>query len=102
MRARFCAFALGLVDFIYSTSSKALLKAGGLSEANFNEEVSAFSSATFFEGLKILDVSPSAVTFMAYLREKATGRDLSFGEKSTFIREDGMWVYDSGELFELD
>lgn len=102
MRSRYSAFALGKCDYIYKTSSKALLANESLSKEAFIESARAFSEGTDFVGLEIVEAKGDAVTFVAYLKDKASGQDISFKERSAFIIEDGKWVYDSGELSRLD
>jgi len=97
MRARFAAYALGKCDFIYDSSSKSLLAREGLNPADFKGSVKAFSESTDFIGLEIIEAEGDLVTFIARLKDKTSGQDMSFKEKSYFIKEGEKWVYDSGE-----
>ncbi len=98
MRSRYCAYALGLSDYIIATTHK--------QNSSFREDFTAwradldtFSSQTSFDGLKILAVEEgedtATVSFTAYLRQG--GADASFSEKSAFVKEGGAWFYKSGE-----
>lgn len=59
-----------------------------------------FSKNTSFDKLKILEfvdgIEESSVTFEATLFSNQ--KDISFTEKSTFYKVDGMWLYHSGEF----
>ena len=59
-----------------------------------------FSRGTNFHGLKILEfvdgAETASVSFSAYLRQGE--HDSTFSEKSTFIKQDGRWLYQAGEL----
>ena len=63
------------------------------------EEVIAFCQLTSFEALEVYEHSEDGdrgeVAFFATLSRG--GKDTSFGERSTFYRVDGRWLYHSGE-----
>ncbi len=81
MRSRYCAYALGLVDYVAATDVKAVdLK-----------EIEHFCKATDFIGLEILETSEDTVTFRAILKQQ--GKDVSFTEKSRFEKKNGKWLY---------
>jgi SEC-C motif-containing protein len=105
MRSRYCAFALGLGAYLLKTLSA---DHGDRRNGDANEEealVRALSSAKNrqrFLGLTIHeardDGAAGEVTFHARIFEK--GRDQSFTERSTFVRENGAWRYSGGEILE--
>jgi SEC-C motif-containing protein len=60
-------------------------------------ELSRAKDRQRFLKLTIVEVpSPTEVTFHARIFEK--GRDVSFTERSQFVRENGEWKYASGEI----
>lgn len=99
MRSRFCAYAIGFSDYIVDTTHKDNI---GYNENldDWKRDIEQFSSGTKFDGLKILEFvdgdESASVTFTAYLRQGHT--DASFTEKSSFVKEDGRWLYHSGEI----
>ncbi len=90
MRSRYAAFALGLGDYLDAT----------LANAHPDKGSAKGRQAQRFMGLCILHASENEVLFYARIFEK--GRDLSFAELSTFIREDGRIRYASGYLVPRD
>jgi SEC-C motif-containing protein len=99
MRSRYSAYSLGLVDYVIASTHK--------DNAAYTEDLQAwrqdlesFCRQTSFTGLKILQVEEgvetSTVSFTAYLRQGDT--DASFSEKSNFAKQDGRWLYRSGEI----
>lgn len=98
MRSRYAAYALGLVDYVLATTHPE----GPNWEddrAEWAAGVAAFSQSTGFDGLEILSggegEGEAFVTFRAGLSKD--GEDASFTERSRFLREDGRWLYHSGE-----
>ena len=86
MRSRYCAYALGLSNYIIDTTHPS---------QNVNKaEVDSFCQNTRFEGLNILESTDTTVTFKAILSQM--GRNISFIEKSQFTKENGKWFYVSG------
>lgn len=97
MRSRYCAYAIGAVDYILATTHPE----GPHFEADaraWASEVAEFCEHTRFEGLEVRSSDEQGdrgeVTFLARLRQG--GRDVSFVERSTFVREQGRWLYHSG------
>jgi SEC-C motif-containing protein len=86
MRSRYAAYALGLTDYILTTST----------QKSSPSEIEEFSKKTKFIGLKILDAQETSVTFTAILSQD--GHDVSFTEKSHFLKQNGKWVYVRGDL----
>jgi SEC-C motif-containing protein len=97
MHSRYSAYALGLAEYIMSTTHP--------DNSDFTEEreqwkkeILAFSRATAFEGLKtvaFVDGEEEAyVTFEALLSSGL------LREKSRFLKENGKWLYVDG-VFEI-
>jgi len=106
MRARYCAYAKGFVDFIIESSAQALRKKIEKSEGieSWKSGILAFSQTTEFYGLEIIEAKKDQVIFKAFLRSKAKDQkkiDMSFQEKSFFIKEP-MWRYLSGEVSKIN
>ena len=99
MRSRYSAYAFKLADYIMETTHP------DHPEYSENREqwklsIQEFCSQTRFDRLKILEFidGPETVsaTFTAYLRQ--ADQDVSFTEKSLFVKESGRWLYKSGEM----
>ena len=86
MKSRFSAFAVGDIDYIIKTSTF----------QNDYDDLKSFSDSCIFEKLTILDYTESTVTFRATVT--CDGVDNSFTEKSKFIKTDGRWYYESGDI----
>lgn len=99
MRSRYAAYALGLADYIMTTTHPHH-QDFSLDYLSWKQQILMFSAMTNFEGLQILDdcedVKEATVTFIANLKQG--NRDISFKEKSHFCRESGQWLYESGEV----
>ena len=90
MKSRFCAFAVGRIDYIIKTSTF----------QDDYEKLKAFSDGCEFKKLEILEFvdgkDEAFVTFRATIF--CQGSDASFTEKSRFIKQNGEWLYESGEI----
>jgi len=99
MRSRYCAYALGLSDYIMDTTHSAHPEFS-TDRNRWRSEIQTFIDHTRFHQLKILDFRDgetiSTVEFVAYLRQ--ADRDATFTEISTFEKVDGKWLYKSGEI----
>lgn len=101
MRSRYCAYALGLIDYIIETTHSChpdhKLNAGARKQS-----LDTFCKATTFIDLIIHEHSNhgefETVTFTATLLQN--GNDASFTEKSVFKKELGKLKYFSGEMIE--
>ena len=98
MRSRFCAYARGKSDYIISTTDPH----GPAYEADllqWRSSIRVFSACTTFVGLDIVqshaEGSDAWVTFRAMLRQG--NRDVSFAERSTFVRRAKRWLYVAGQ-----
>lgn len=99
MRSRYSAYAKGLASYIIQTThSQNLLFRQDISA--WEKEIREFSQQTKFHKLEILEFfeegEHATVTFIAHLSQK--GRDISFIEKSGFIKVNGRWLYLTGEV----
>ena len=99
MRSRWSAYCIGEVDYIISTtdSEGPQFQADA---ARWGAEIREFSGATRFEKLELREVGPvvagepAEVLFFAKLSRG--GEDVSFVERSRFVRREGRWLYHSG------
>ena len=94
MRSRYSAYALELADYIIRTThpeNNAVIS----DPAEWRKEIITFSRMTDFAGLQIIDfheeTNRATVTFQAILKQKL--RDVSFTEKSLFLKIKGCWLY---------
>lgn len=99
MRSRFSAYALGKVDYLIATRPEARR-----AEEN-REELATYCKSIQCVGLKIVAKEKGGkaddtgiVTFHASLQ--ANGRRTLHIETSTFVREQGKWVYLDGVVKE--
>ncbi len=97
MRSRYCAYALGEIDYLLATTHPE----GPQFRRDTHEwrvDLARFCSTTRFEGLEIQASREhddrGEVSFLARLSRE--GRDVSFVEHSVFVREAGRWLYFSG------
>jgi SEC-C motif domain protein len=98
MRSRYAAYALKLVDYIVQTT---YLKGVPLGEMpKWREQILEFAKMTVFYDLKILEFvdghERAFVTFKAYLKQG--DKDVSFKERSAFIKVQDRWFYEKGEI----
>lgn len=92
MRSRYSAYALNLSDYIIQTTHPSLREP----LPYWKESILEFSKNTSFEGLEILEHTPTTVTFKAKLSQQ--GHDISFTEKSTFTIEGNNILYYKSEI----
>lgn len=99
MRSRYCAFALNNTDYIINTTHP-LNNDFTPNRDAWAEGISSFSLNTDFNNLEIIDFidgkTESYVTFKATLKQEED--DISFTEKSKFLKENGKWLYVNGEF----
>ena len=94
MRSRYSAYALKLADYIIRTTHPENNSA--ISDpVEWKKDIITFSQMTDFTGLKIIDfheeTNRATVTFRAILKQKL--HDVSFTEKSLFLKIKGRWLY---------
>jgi SEC-C motif-containing protein len=99
MKSRFSGYAFSLWAYIIKTTHKENQEFTTQTEA-WKKEIVAFSTQTSFERLKILEFvdgeEESFVTFEATLTSNK--EDISFIEKSRFLKVNHIWYYHSGEF----
>jgi SEC-C motif domain protein len=101
MKSRFTAFAVENADYIISTTHND--NPDFTSDINsWKKDILNFSQNTNFEKLEILDVidqeEESFVTFKATLKQNA--KDISFTEKSRFLKDGEKWLYVDGQFID--
>jgi SEC-C motif-containing protein len=98
MRSRYCAYSLGLADYLIKTIHASHPQASK-NVKKWKAELSEYCKSTKFTGLEVIDhamLSPTeaTVTFKAYLEQ--AGQAFTLSEKSKFIRlNSGRWIYHS-------
>lgn len=99
MRSRYCAFALNLSEYIIKTSHKENQDYTN-DILNWKKDIEEFSLYTEFKNLEILDFQEdqfeSFVTFKATIFQDK--EDVSFIEKSRFLKENNIWLYIDGKF----
>ncbi len=98
MRSRYAAYAAGEADYIVDTTHP-LGPQHHPDRSRWLGEVRAFCDETTFAGLEVLEArAPEGdeawVTFRASLLQ--SGQDVSFTERSRFLKHEGAWRYHSG------
>lgn len=97
MRSRYCAYAMGKVDYIIGTTHRDNPEYRKNTRA-WRSEVLGYCKTTTFLGLTILEDEPgeeiSTITFQAKLRVK--GSPVLMTEKSRFVKPGKRWLYHSG------
>ena len=101
MKSRFSAFAVLIADYIIFTTHEN--NSDYISDLkSWNQDIMNFSKNTRFERLEILDFIEgeveSFVTFKATLFQDKN--DISFIEKSRFLKTEGIWKYVDGQLID--
>ncbi len=99
MRSRYSAYARGLAQYIIETThseSPYFL----VNKKQWLSDILAFCKQISFDALEILETKngdPEAfVTFVAYLSKD--GKDLTFTEKSRFLKQGHAWKYVDGKI----
>jgi len=100
MRSRYCAYALGLVEYIIQTTHQSHPD-HQKKQALWKKELQSFCSHTRFQGLEIIhsheEDASATVAFIAHLLQNHSPFDLI--EKSFFKKEHQRWLYVKGVLF---
>ena len=97
MRARYTSYVTGDVLFLKNSGTKAV-------QAEFDEAASkAWSRAAQWHGLEIISTEkgqPGDTTGVVEFRAlyTANGEFCNHHEVSTFVREDGGWKFENGEM----
>ena len=99
MKSRYCAYAIEKSEYIILTTHQNNRDFNTDTKA-WNNDILDFSKNTKFEKLEILEFidgqTESFVTFKANITQNK--QDVSFIEKSRFIKENGKWQYIDGEF----
>jgi SEC-C motif domain protein len=99
MRSRYAAFAIGLGAYLVDTLTENHPDRA-LDRAALTLALSRVHEKQRFLGLRIdesmTEGDRGEVLFFARIFER--GRDCSFAERSSFLREGGAWHYAGGEL----
>lgn len=97
MRSRYTAYCVGAVDYLLATTAAA--RRGAIDRAQLADYCAGLRGVS----LKIVATvgggpldATGEVTFDARLSHR--GRAFVQRERSRFIREDGRWVYESGDV----
>lgn len=99
MRSRYSAHALQLVDYVIDTYHPSC-------QAELQRESITQSVASHWIKLDVADVQKGCdenegfVTFFAYFEDEK--QLYCLGERSRFLRENGLWYYIDGEFIEQD
>jgi SEC-C motif-containing protein len=101
MKSRYSAYAKAQAVYIINTTHKTHQEY--LDDVNvWFEHINEFIEITQFRGLNIIDYqefeNEAYVIFQALLTQH--GVNSSFTERSHFVKENGIWYYQSGEIFD--
>lgn len=101
MKSRYSAYVANDADYIIKTTHKDNAEYT-INIQSWKDSINSFSKYSDFKKLEILDFidgqEVSYVTFKATIFQGAI--DSSFTEKSKFLKEDGKWLYHSGEFIQ--
>jgi len=101
MRSRFCAYSLNNADYIIETTHPNNPEYT-LDIKNWKKDIENFSESTDFLGLEIYESingkDESFVSFLAKLKQGDV--DISFNEKSRFLKVKEKWLYVDGTFKE--
>lgn len=101
MRSRYCAYAMGLVDYIVQTTHPDNPNWSADTD-KWKADITLFCRHTKFPGLRVESFEDgderAYVTFTAFLTQGT--QDATFTEKSTFVKRDGRWFYLDGDMNE--
>ncbi|QOR61518.1 YchJ family protein [Sulfurovum sp. ST-21] len=95
MKSRYCAYALGLADYIIDTTHP---DNDDFTDdtVRWREEILAFSRGTLFLSLSIITFSETESE--AYVTFEAKLSSGLLREKSRFLKEKGKWLYYDGDF----
>jgi len=91
MRSRYSAYATSEVDYLIKTSHSTLRKQQAA------KDIEKWANENKWQKLEILNSSESTVEFKAYFLDRSKKQQVHY-EKSTFVVEDGEWLYLTGEF----
>ncbi len=93
MRSRYSAYALGMVEYIISTTHPNNPDAS-IALSDWQKAILDFAQMTYFRGLKIIEFMDGDEE--AFVTFEATLSDTLMKEKSRFLKVEGKWLYESG------
>lgn len=97
MRSRYSAYALKDADYIMATTHENNSQYNK-NRAKWSKQILEFAAKTQFIKLEILAFQEGEidayVTFVAYLKQQK--KDVTFTERSRFLKQQGRWFYLSG------
>ena len=97
MRSRYSAFAKGLADYLIRTTDPDG-EAYEEDTALWRKSLLQTAKSHSFPGVIIHETGPDFVYFTARIFQGV--RDVSFSERSHFVRRDGRWLYHDGAVEE--
>lgn len=101
MKSRYCAYAIEKSEYIILTTHQNNRDFNTDTKA-WNNDILEFSKNTKFEKLEILEFidgqTESFVTFKANITQNK--QDVSFVEKSRFVKENEKWQYIDGQFID--
>ena len=101
MKSRYCAYAIEKSEYIILTTHQNNRDFNTDTKA-WNNDILDFSKNTKFEKLEILEFidgqTESFVTFKANITQNK--QDVSFVEKSRFVKENEKWQYIDGQFID--
>ena len=101
MKSRYCAYSLEKSEYIILTTHQNNRDFNTDTKV-WNNDILDFSKNTKFEKLEILEFidgqTESFVTFKANITQNK--QDVSFVEKSRFVKENGKWQYIDGQFID--
>jgi SEC-C motif-containing protein len=102
MRSRYTAYAVGDVAYLMATTAPASPWARA-DRGSWRAELVAWCRDTRFCGLTVHDHDTQGDTGTVHFSARLTqgDRDLSFSERSRFVRRDGRWWYLDGQVAPL-
>ena len=95
MKSRYSAYAVGDVAYIIQTTHKDNIDYTRDTK-KWKSEIKYFCNDTDFKGLRIIDFIELADE--AYVEFEASLSSVEMREKSHFIKQDNIWLYESGEI----
>jgi uncharacterized protein YchJ len=89
MRSRYSAYAISDAEYLMETSHSALRKQQNI------KDIKKWADENKWQKLEVFNVTETTVEFKAYFLDSSKQQQVHY-EKSTFILEDGKWLYLSG------
>ena len=95
MKSRYCAFAVGDSAYIVKTTHENNLDYS-TDVKTWKEGIKSFTDTTEFLGLEILEFIEGEEEAFVTFKAKLSSGDMI--EKSRFLKVDGQWLYERGEI----